>query len=47
MKGYEKKCCVSIDTLNDYFDAMSFDDQWREALRSVTLLPFLLPALTF
>lgn len=35
LEEYEAQCRVSIDTLNDYFDAMSFDGQWREALQYI------------
>lgn len=35
LEEYEAHCHVSIDTLNDYFDAMSFDGQWREALQYI------------
>lgn len=35
LEEYEAHCHVSIDTLNNYFDAMSFDGQWREALQYI------------
>lgn len=35
LEEYEAQCRISIDTLNDYFDAMSFDGQWREALQYI------------
>lgn len=35
LEEYEAHCHVSIDTLNDYFDAMSFDGQWQEALQYI------------
>lgn len=35
LEEYEAHCHVSIGTLNDYFDAMSFDGQWREALQYI------------
>lgn len=35
LEEYEAHCHVSIDTLNDCFDAMSFDGQWREALQYI------------
>jgi len=35
LEEYEAHFHVSIDTLNDYFDAMSFDGQWREALQYI------------
>ena len=35
LEEYDAQCRISIDTLNDYFDAMSFDGQWREALQYI------------
>lgn len=35
LEEYEAQCRISIDTLNDYFDAMSFDGQWRDALQYI------------
>lgn len=35
LEEYEAQSHISIDTLNNYFDAMSFDGQWREALQYI------------
>jgi len=35
LEEYEAQCRISIDTLNDYFDAMSFDGRWRDALQYI------------
>lgn len=35
LEEYEAQSHISIDTLNNYFDAMSFDGQWWEALQYI------------